>query len=288
MRCEDFARLLHAWADGFLSPEESAQMQAHAAECPACAEQWRALEAALETFVGMGGEAEVPEAAAMAWRQAVRAESARTNPAPARRRFSAHRWETWAGFAAGILILIGGANLVRAGRLSLQPQRLGENSAPAPAQLQIMPAASPPAQAPESALRNPAPLAEPIDGRLYTGEPLPEAKEDSYSLDAGGSGAPGAAKSEAGEAEEASLAEDSAPFMMAEEATGTGGASATEAANDQADQEPSEAETLERDVSAPNPLLEFLMDAGIFAALCLPVAAAVLWIRRLRARGRRT
>jgi len=118
MRCDQFEFLLHSWMDDTLAPEETIALRAHADACPLCAELAAALREALALCRDMGNEAQVPQAAGMAWRQAVRAEATGNR---AGRRFSLPRWETWAGLAAGILVLIGGANLIRYGRVYLEP-----------------------------------------------------------------------------------------------------------------------------------------------------------------------
>jgi len=296
MRCDKFEDLLHAWMDEALAPEKAKEARAHADACPACAELAAALREALAMCRDMGEEAEVPHAAATAWRRAVRVEAAGSKTR--RRVFAMPRWEAWAGLAAGILVLIGGANLVRLGRTSLQPNAALHDSAPAKAEFDRLRA---------DALEDALDAAPPdVQRTLFLAPPATAPQEDADAF----------AGMESGEAF------DGAPFDMAER-SGAGGSIAPTDSETPTLSAPFEAQGLEERADLPAaepetiqqaeaierteaaeaaieeepeaderaggraPFVEFLLDAGLFLALCLPAAAIALGIARLRRRGKK-
>ncbi|MCL2811423.1 MAG: zf-HC2 domain-containing protein [Clostridia bacterium] len=272
MRCDQFEHLLHSWMDDTLTPEETTAMRAHADACPSCAELATTLREALALCADMGDEAEVPQAAAITWRQAVRAQAAGDR---ARRRFALPRWETWAGLAAGILVLIGGANLVRYGRLYLEPVNNAPhgsvplvvfdklpsddfNVLPEMAESQM---AVPEMEVPQADQT----LAQRAVG-LMPSESLSESEPLWQDEDADTGGHMNLADSEAFFAFEPEPVRTETPEEQAELAE----------------------EPLNRaDAPAPVATLAFLRDAGIFLALCLPPAAIALCIARLYKRRKK-
>jgi len=282
MRCDAYERLLHAWMDDALAPGEAEEMRAHADGCPSCAELAAALREALALCHDMGGEAEVPHTAATAWRRAVRLEAAGTS---ARRKpFAMPRWEAWAGLAAGVLVLIGGANLVRLGRTNLLPNAALHDSAPA--QIVLDMPASPADEAPEMALSDvhralslappAAALQEDADIPLEHEAAFEAFESEAFDLEAleFEASEPEALGSEAFDADGSMYAADGKSLAPLR-------AQALPAAESEAIDD---VEARERAPVAP---LAFLLDAIIFAALCLPIAAIAFCIVRLRKRGKK-
>jgi len=272
MRCNQFEHLLHGWVDGALAPDEAMAVRAHADACPICADLATTLREALALCGGMGDEADVPQAAAMAWRRAVRTEAAGSRV----RRFALPRWEAWAGLAAGILVLIGGANMVRLGRMSLQPNNAAlVDYAPAPV---VMEQAMEPAY--EAVVFDAAP--EMADAEMK--EPQAPHAFASRAADL----MPSEALSEADAFWEDADADDgeyivmesSEPFAAFEafEPEAEGGAIPIEWP------EPTPAKD---EAPASFNLLAFLRDGAIFLALCMPPAAIALCIVRLCNRGKK-
>lgn len=291
MRCDQFERLLHAWMDGVLSPEEAMEVRAHADACPLCAELAGALRDALAACRDMDDEAEVPQAAALSWRRAVRVEAAKTKER--RGLFAIPRWRGVASLAAGILVLIGGANLVRLGRMSLQPIAPDESpdfAEPAPAEVALVPQADSFEEAPDmpDALP-PAPYAASYSAEVDLAEPAAEISSDAdvaRLADAGGmgseafGGAMGTGAAEPEPADAAFEAEYEAGFeedFELDEApleTQVKTAESTEEETTNAEAEPV------APVDRYEPLA-FLLDACVFLALCLPPAAIAFFIVRL-------
>lgn len=97
--CAQIETLLDAWMDDALTGAELAELDAHCAECPACAAKARATQALRDMFSETAPELDVPLEAQAAWRGAVKAEADR-----ARRR----TWTRWAGgIAAALLVALG-------------------------------------------------------------------------------------------------------------------------------------------------------------------------------------
>jgi len=281
--------------DQALVPEESMEMRAHADACPACAELAGALREALAICHGMGNEVAVPETAATAWRRAVRAE--KNTGAKARHTFAMPRWEAWAGLAAGILVLIGGTNLVRFGRMNINHVAV-EQAAPAvdhatpveatlepqadalhvmemdaPSDTVISDMAKVLFSAPSGAMSSGG-----GDGEAFFEAEIPAPL--AFYEDADTSEAPALHR------EQALGMEPSAARYWAEEAPEEimNGMMDPKMDEDAAPDVEVDAEADARARSAP---LAFLLDAGIFAALCLPPAAIAYCIARLRRRGKK-
>lgn len=101
MDCKAFSNLLDAWLDGELSREDQARMEAHAAECPACA----ALLTLRRDCREMDESVEVPAAFSASWREMIRAEAE-----PARKKPS---WRTLLTVAAALVFVVGGTLATR-------------------------------------------------------------------------------------------------------------------------------------------------------------------------------
>lgn len=104
MNCKEFSNLLDAYLDGALPREQAREMEAHAAECPACAD----LMAAMLDCRQEGEEIEVPDSFGMSWRQAIREEC--EMEAPKRKR---NGWQKWLAAAAALVVVLGGTALTR-------------------------------------------------------------------------------------------------------------------------------------------------------------------------------
>ncbi len=304
MHCNEFERLLHAWLDGELTGADEARMREHAAACPGCAELLTALEAAQEVCEELGPEVDVPETAAMAWRQAVRTEAALDlKPHLAKKRaFSSRRWESWASVAAGLVLLVGGANLVRAGRLYL-PTLLAPQSTP-----QLSDAAQ------DSSRNDPFTWGE--EGASASDADMANALDETisqrYSASAETEGAPqsgastgaaqasdalgGALAPSAPQAQSEALADFASETVLETEPELEAKAKAepkhvTETLTLEPQEGPQEsdvgefaatnAETETAQESPAYPLTEFLIDAGLFAALCTPIVL-LYWRHRRR------
>ncbi len=284
MRCEAFEELLHPWLDGFLDETEGEAMRTHAAQCPACTERAEALREALAACAEAGAEVEVPEAAASAWRQAVRAEAARAKVVPLQSKRAAlgrvQRIGGWAvSVAAGLLFLLGGATLVHEGTLgwpmkSEQNAVQSEMAAP-------MQSASEPAQAePLEAAPQAAPKAA---SRVAEAKASDEASKDDYAE------AP-ASLPEDGSATAAEVeAEAEAQPELAEEMLDAPAPKLSLARMATSEPLPPAEPELERGGSG---FAHFLLDMATFAMMCLPLAVAggiVYAVVRgiLRRRGRK-
>lgn len=92
--------LLDQWMDDALTDAERAELDAHCAECPACAGKARATEALRQALSDLPSEIDVPLQARAAWRGAVKAEADR-----ARR---TRRMRLAGGVAAALLVAVGG------------------------------------------------------------------------------------------------------------------------------------------------------------------------------------
>ena len=104
MNCKEFSNLLDAYLDGALPREQAREMEAHAAECPACAD----LMAAMLDCRQEGEEIEVPDSFGTSWRQAIREEC--EMEAPKRKR---NGWQKWLAAAAALVVVLGGTALTR-------------------------------------------------------------------------------------------------------------------------------------------------------------------------------
>jgi len=274
MRCDRFMNLLHTWMDGTLPSDGAKQMLMHVEACPACAELAQALREALEGCNSLGDEVVVPEATAAAWRNAVRTEAAGGKPMY---RLTTRRWETWAGLAAGILVLIGGANLVRLGRSVLQQGEMPVSAVHMEIPLESRMKALSDPQEPSDYLL-PVPFAgsgnddeEPESMYEEADVSVPESEFLASSEPAGEIGG--------GMHNDAVNAYDGTELLKPELKSAVYAESAEE--NDSDINKGALAETVSR------PTAEFLLDMGIFAVVCLLPAGIAGWFFRLRRRKKK-
>lgn len=101
MNCTQTDALLDAYMDDALADGERATLAAHCAECPACAEKYRATEIMKRMFSEMAPEADVPLTAQAGWRRAIKAEAQRTK----RQRL----FKMAGGIAAALVVAVGAA-----------------------------------------------------------------------------------------------------------------------------------------------------------------------------------
>lgn len=106
MDCKEFSNLLDAWIEGTLSDGEADRMQAHAAECGACA----SLLALRKDCRRLDEDIEVPDSFSSSWRQMIREEAKmeqnQEKSAGKARRIKA--WTGWLAAAAALVFIIGG------------------------------------------------------------------------------------------------------------------------------------------------------------------------------------
>ena len=101
MNCTQTDALLDAYMDDALADGERATLAAHCAECPACAEKYRATEIMKRMFSEMAPEVDVPLTAQAGWRRAIKAEAQRTK----RQRL----FKMAGGIAAALVVAVGAA-----------------------------------------------------------------------------------------------------------------------------------------------------------------------------------
>ena len=101
MNCTQTDALLDAYMDDALADGERATLAAHCAECPACAEKYRATEIMKRMFSEMAPEVDVPLTAQAGWHRAIKAEAQRTK----RQRL----FKMAGGIAAALVVAVGAA-----------------------------------------------------------------------------------------------------------------------------------------------------------------------------------
>ncbi len=99
MNCTQTDALLDAYMDDALAEGDRAALAAHCADCPACAEKYRATEVMKRMFSEMAPEVDVPLAAQAGWRRAVKAEAQRSK----RQRL----YKMAGGIAAALVVAVG-------------------------------------------------------------------------------------------------------------------------------------------------------------------------------------
>lgn len=265
MKCEQFEALLHSWLDGELDEETQRQAEEHTRQCAACARRKRTLEEFLAMCDDMGTEEVVPEAAARAWRQAIRQEAALGEgmAQSGRHRRVAPAWRTWATVAASIILWMGGTVLVHNSPLGTG-YRQAENTPSLYGETMMN-------KASQSTV--PEPAAQPFAQLLAPEADLSEVEEPGEALqDAEDSASTGEAPRAYAAMPEQEDAGAPLTRAMIEPATGWVGdaqASADTIAAQEADWR------------------GYLQDAGVFLLMCLPVVALVVGITRFVRNPRR-